>query len=53
MITVEQIEKIQAGLVSGKSACIIGENGKKKLKKLWKSFAKFMLTLFSQRFNYE
>ena len=25
MITVEQIEKIQAGLVSGKSACIIGE----------------------------
>ena len=25
MITVEQIEKIQAGLVSGKSACIVGE----------------------------
>ena len=25
MITLEQIEKIQAGLVSGKSACIIGE----------------------------
>ena len=25
MITVEQIEKIQAGLVSGKSACIVGK----------------------------